>query len=284
MGTEKLRGAGLKNILSNKYWFAGFLFLALFIMSPAATALTTISQGYYTQDKLSLGSIVSLKKDTSDQVTASTNQTSDGMLGIVINNGNSLLTLTSGKGNQIQVATSGTAQVLVSDINGSISEGDHITASPIAGVGMKATDNSKIIGIAQAGLSDGQSSEVSYTNKSGQKNSVKIGQVPVIINVSFFYKQPNKTLIPAAIQNVANAFAGKNVSTLPILISLGIFVITLIVVVSIVYSMIHSSIISVGRNPMSQTAIYRGIVQLSTLVVAIIGACLVSIYMVLTKF
>lgn len=284
MGTEKLRGAGLKNILANKYWFAVFLFLALFIMSHAASALTTISQGYFTQDKLSLGSIVSLKKDTSDQVTASTNQTSDGMLGIVINNGNSLLTLTSGKGNQIQVATSGTAQVLVSDINGSISEGDHITASPIAGVGMKATDNSKIIGIAQAGLSDSQSSEVSYTNKSGQKNSVKVGQVPVIINVSFFYKQPNKTLIPAAIQNVANAFAGKNVSTLPILISLGIFIITLIVVVSIVYSMIHSSIISVGRNPMSQTAIYRGIVQLSALVVAIIGACLVSIYMVLTKF
>lgn len=284
MGTKKLGGAGLKNILANKYWFAAFLFMALFILSPAASALTTISQGYFTQDKLSLGSIVSLKKDTSDQVIASTNQSSDGMLGIVINNGNSLLTLTSGKGNQIQVATSGTAQVLVSDINGIISEGDHITASPIAGVGMKATDNSKIIGIAQAGLADSQSSEVSYTNKAGQKNSVKVGQVPVIINVSFFYKQPNKTLIPAAIQNVANAFAGKNVSTLPILISSGIFIITLIVVVSIVYSMIHSSIISVGRNPMSQTAIYRGIVQLSALVVAIIGACLVSIYMVLTKF
>jgi hypothetical protein len=78
--------------------------------------------------------------------------------------------------------------------------------------------------------------------------------------------------VPAAIQNMANALAGKSVSTLPILISLAIFIVTIIVVVSIVFAMVRSSIISVGRNPMSQSAIYRDIIQLSALVLAILAS------------
>jgi poly-D-alanine transfer protein DltD len=82
---------------------------------------------------------------------------------------------------------------------------------------------------------------------------------------------------------LANALAGKTVSALPILISLAIFIITIIVVVSIVYAMVRSSIISVGRNPMSQSAIYRDIIQLSALVLAILAVGVISIFLVLTR-
>jgi hypothetical protein len=102
--------------------------------------------------------------------------------------------------------------------------------------------------------------------------------------VAYFYKQPDKTIIPQALQNVANALAGKKVNALPILISVGIFFIMLIIVVSIIYSLIHSSIISVGRNPMSQAAVYRNVIQLSGLVIVIIGVSVGAIYMVLTRF
>jgi hypothetical protein len=54
--------------------------------------------------------------------------------------------------------------------------------------------------------------------------------------------------------------------------------------VSIIYAMIHSSIISVGRNPMSQAAVYRNVLQLSVLVVVILMVAVASIYMVLRKF
>jgi len=47
--------------------------------------------------------------------------------------------------------------------------------------------------------------------------------------------------------------------------------------------MIHSSIISVGRNPMSQAAVYRNVIQLSSLVVFILAVAIASIYMVLTR-
>jgi hypothetical protein len=110
-----------------------------------------------------------------------------------------------------------------------------------------------------------------------------VAQIPLLVNVSYFYKQPDKTIIPAGIQNIANGIAGRKVDSLPILVSAGIFVIMLIVVVSIIYTMIRSSIISIGRNPMSQSAVYRDLIQLSALVLGILTVGVVAIYMVLTK-
>lgn len=251
-------------------------------LSVTVSAITYISQSYSTTEKLSLGSVVSLKDDTTDQIVASTNDNVDNLLGVVVNADNSVMSLSSGSFNKAEVATSGTLQVLVSDINGAVIGGDQITASPISGVGMKASSNVRVVGIAQGNLSTNGSKQT-YTDKTGAKKTVIIGQIPVLVNVSYYFKEPDKTIVPAAIQNLANSLAGKNVSALPILISVAIFIITIIVVVSIIYSMIRSSIISVGRNPMSQSAIYRDIVQLSALVLVILGIGLISIYLVLTR-
>jgi len=263
-------------------WLVG-ISLLIIALPWGVNATTTISQSYSTSDKLSLGSIVSLQKDSADQVVAASSSNVDSLLGVVIDAGDSLLSLTSNKDNQVQVATSGTTQALVSDINGTISAGDNITASPISGVGMKATTNSKIIGIAQSGLNNNSGSQQAYTDKSGNKHTALMGQVTVLVNVSSYFKEPDKTLVPSALQNLANALAGRTVSTLPILISSAIFIMTLIVVVSIIYAMIRSSIISVGRNPMSQSAIYRDLIQLSALVLVILSVSMLSIYLVLTR-
>jgi hypothetical protein len=257
--------------------------LAVMALPAAAQALTTLSQAYTTTDTLSLGSIVSLKDNASDEVSAATPANASGLLGVVIDNDSSLLSLTSSKSNQVQIATSGVIQVLVSNINGDISAGDQITASPVSGVGMKATNNAKVIGVAQTSLNGNQGSSQSYTDKSGKKHSMVLGTIPVDINVSYYYKQPDKTLIPHSLQNIANALAGKSVKPLPIILSIAVFIVTLIVVMSIIYSMIRSSIISVGRNPMSQSAVYHNVMQLSALVVGILAVAVVSIYMILTR-
>ncbi len=146
---------------------------------------------------------------------------------------------------------------------------------------MKATGNVRIIGIAQGDM--GQGTKETYKEKSGTEKSANLSQIPVLVNVAYYFKQPEKTIIPSSIQNVANALAGREVKTLPILVSGGIFLITMVVVMSIIYSMIRSSIISIGRNPMSQAAIYRDLLQLSALVLVILTIGVASIYMVLTK-
>jgi hypothetical protein len=274
------------NYFASPYTKPLLVILALISLAIPATAgaVTPISQGYSSSDKLSVGSIVSLQNNTTDQVSATTISNLNSIFGVVINDSNSLISLTSGQGEQFQVATSGVVQVLVSDISGDIYQGDQITASPISGVGMKATDSVKVVGIAQDRLSNNNGSKQSYKDKNGHKHTVLAGQVPVLINVSYYYKQPIKTLIPTAVQNIANAMAGRPVNSLPILISMGIFILTMIIVTIIVYSMVHGSLISVGRNPMSQSAIYRELIQMSALVVGILGVAVVSIYMVLSKF
>jgi hypothetical protein len=274
--------ATLFKVPHSKFRLVAMVLLGLAV--PASvSAITTLSQGYLTSESLSLGSIVSLQNNTSDHVSAATTANANNILGVVINADSSLLSLSNNQDNQVQVATSGVIQVLASDINGDIHQGDQITASPINGVGMKATNNAKVVGISQGSLSNSGSSHETYTDKAGKKHSVLLGEIPVQVNVSYFFKQPDKTVIPMAIQNVANALAGKKVNPLPILISGAIFLITLIVVVSIIYSMIHSSIISVGRNPMSQSAIYRDLIQMSALVLGILAVSLIAIFMILTK-
>jgi hypothetical protein len=277
--TSKFINFGGKGILK-----ALVLIFAVLLAVPAgAAASTLISESYISKDPLTTGSIVSLKKNTSDQVELASTANTNYILGIVIDSVNSQLTISSNKANEVHIATSGVEPVLVSDINGSIAVGDSITSSPIAGVGMKATDNVKVVGVAQEAFPNGGASKQTVKDKQGKQQDVKLGQISALVNVAYYYKQPDKSIIPPAIQNVANALAGKKVNSLPILISIGIFIMAMIVVVSIVYSMIHSSIISVGRNPMSQAAVYRNVIQLSTLVIIILAVAVGSIYMVLTK-
>lgn len=259
--------------------------MSLVIALPLSVgAVTTISQGYTTEDTLSIGSIVSLKDGTSDQVVASSSSNVNNILGVVINDGSSLLTVSNGEEDQVQVATSGIATVLVSDINGPVVQGDQITASPVRGVGMKATSNAKVVGVAQSAPTNSANKDQTYTDDQGKKQPITLGEVQLLVGVTYFYAEPDKTLIPPAIQNLANALAGKTVNSLPIIISAIIFIVTIIVVVSIIFSMIRSSIISVGRNPMSQSAVFRDVIQLSALVLGILAVAVIAIYVILTRF
>ena len=264
-------------------YLLSFLFVLVMLANwVTVTADPLITQGYNIGQSVPIGSIVSIKKGTNNDVVASNLVSSNSLVGVVISNNNAQVSLSTGS-NQVQVATNGVSQVLVSNINGSIVAGDEIAASPINGVGMVATQDSEIIGTAQGSFPNATASTETITNSNGSKQIVKIGNIPVLVSVGYYTKQPNKTLIPSELQNIANALAGKQVKTLPIILSVVVFIITLIVVVAIIYSLIHGSIISVGRNPMAQSAVYRNVLQLSALVVGVIAASMFAIFMILTK-
>lgn len=258
-----------------------FVIVASFFWGASAHGLTTISESYDSDTQIPVGSLVSLVKNTSDKVQASLSSNVDNLLGVVVNPNNSLLSVTTAGSNHTEVATSGTLDLLVSDVNGPVVQGDHITASPLAGIGMKANGNVRVVGIAQGGVSG--THETTVKDGDGKDQKVTLGQVPVLINVAYFFKEPDKSIIPAALQSVANSLAGKTVQPLPIIVGAGIFLVTLIVVMSIIFTMIRSSIISVGRNPMSQSAVYRDVIQLSALVLGILAVATIAIYMVLTR-
>jgi len=256
-------------------------FIALSCNIPSVKADTAITNGYSAKESLSPESIVSDLPNNTNQIELANLANQMNMIGIVQANNNSEVSLSSGT-NQYQVATSGISQVLVTNINGNISPGNEVTISPINGVGMLATSNAEVVGTAQSAFPN-QSATTESVKINGRGQTVKIGTISVLISVSYYNKQPSKTIIPAALQNLANSVVGKQVKALPIILSAVIFIITLIVVVSIIYSLIHSSVISVGRNPMAQSAVYRNVMQLSALVVVIIGVALFAIFMILTR-
>lgn len=262
------------------------LIVAAFVLTAPVISLaaTVISQGYQSSEPLSVGSIVSLDKDASNSIKASKIDNVDSLFGVVVSANSTLLALTSEQKNQVQVASSGVVQTIVSDINGKVRAGDLITASPMSGVGMKATSNTRVVGSAQADLanSSGKSTQ-SYTDQSGQKVQAELGVIPVLINVSYYFKEPEKTVIPTLIQNVANTIAGKKVSPLPIIISLVIALVGMAGTISLIYSAIRSSIISVGRNPLAQSAVYRSLLQVIALTTGVIAIALGAIYLILSR-
>lgn len=259
-------------------YLAGLIAVFVLITVPAL-AITPVSQSYLTSKPIPLGSLASLDGNSTDRVVATTTATVKNLIGVTIND-STPLTITTSDSNSSLVATSGIAPTLVSNINGEIELGDQITASPIVGVGMKATTNTKIVGIAQSAMT---SKKTETVNVDGKDQSIEIGEISLLISVGYHYQEPEKTLIPVAIQNIANAMAGKKVEPLPIIVSLIIFIVTMVVVISLIYAIVRSSIISVGRNPLAQSAVYRNAIQLSVLVMAIIAASIIAIYLVLTK-
>lgn len=257
--------------------------VASLVLAPlsAGAVATYIAESYAVESSIPMNAIVSLKNNSSDSVEPSNTGNVDSMIGVVIDRSDASISLSNGKENQAQIAKTGTLQVLVSDINGAVEQGDYITASPINGVGMRATGSTKVLGIAQNNLTNGVDQKVKSAE--GSEQTVKVGTVPVLVSVSGYIEKSDESFIPRPIQEIANTLAGRTVSPLPILLSLGVFVVTLIVVTVIIYSMVRNGIISVGRNPLSSSAIYRNVMLLSVLVLGILVGSGIVIYFILTR-
>lgn len=259
----------------------GVIFMLLaFPALPLFAASTYLAESFTADEALPLDSLVSLKAGADDHVVLADALNVDNMIGVVIDRSDASIAVTDEGSNQVQVARSGTLQVLASDINGSIQQGDYITASIISGVGMRATGSTKVIGLAQSGLSNTTTQEV---ESGGITQTVNIGTVTVLVSVSGYIDNSGNSFIPRPVQEVANTLAGRNVGPLPIVLSLGVFLVTLIIVTIIIYSMVRNGIISVGRNPLSSAAIYRNVMLLSVLVLGIIVGAGIIIYLILTR-
>lgn len=257
-----------------------FLFI-LGISSLRVQGASSIAQGFQTDSSgVVAGALVSLKSGTANTVELSTPQNVDHMLGIA--GENSLIELSSSSG-KVPVVTSGETAALVSDINGEVKTGDKITASPIAGVGMKATTSSMVIGTAQADLSSAKPETRSVTDKKGGKQSVKIGAIPVQVD-KVFYENSQKldSYVPQVIQDFANNLAGRSVSPIRVMVAGLLIIFVFITVIVLLYSSIRSSISSIGRNPLSESAVYKSLLQVGLTVFGVMAFTVIVIYLILT--
>lgn len=258
------------------------LLIALSVQSPLKAQ--TVTQGYNSDQSLQRGMIVTIKKDDGTKVELASQKNIDQLHGIVVNNNDAPVTLSSGT-SQVYVATTGKFKVFVSNQSGTINAGDYITISALDGIGMRAGTKEKVV-IGRALESfDGKASSLSQTkvkDSAGTEVAVSIGRIDVDLKVSSnpLYRQPSAN-IPEFLQNASEAIAGKPVNPVRVYIGVGIFLISTLVALSLMYGGVRSAIISVGRNPLSKKSIIRSMTQVIIVGMTIFISGIFGVYLLL---
>jgi hypothetical protein len=268
------------------YWTGIIAGLIAPVMVVTTVAGQAVSQAYGVTGTVQKGMIVMLDPGNSKKVKALSNTSDVSMLGVVVAANDTAISL-SGDSSvyQVFVAASGKYNALVSNQNGAIKAGDIISISALDGIGMKADAGQSVV-LGKALSSFDGSSNVSGTatlkTTNGTKN-VSIGTVEIDINISHnpLAESDSGLSIPSFLRKSGEGIAGKSVSAARLYTSFGVLVLTLFMTASLLYGGVHSSLVSLGRNPLAKTSILRGLIQvvLLGLIVFVIG--LVAIYLLL---
>jgi len=274
-----------RRLISHYLSYGCFILLAFLVIFSGnllhAQGATAIAQGFRTSEtNLTPGALMSLKLGNNSTVELANSDRVSRLIGVV--GSNSLIEF-GGESGSIQVVTSGVTQALVSDANGPINAGDKITASPIDGIGMKTTDNSQIVGTAQVAMNTATARTRTVQGKDGSQITVHIGLVQIQVGVTF-YVTPNSqvSFLPAFLQDFANTVSGKEVSPVRVIIAALILLLAFLSIAVLLYSTVRSSIISIGRNPLSEKAVRKSIIQIGITVAGILLLTLITIYLILT--
>lgn len=266
------------------YGLLSVVFLcAVFVAAPARAedAPAAIAQGFTMNGEQTPGAIVSFADGSkSGNVKLANSASAEKLAGVISQK--PLVELSGGE-EQAQVVISGMALVLVSDVNGTMKYGDKIAPSPVSGVGMKATASGLVLGTAAGDFSAIQQvAERKIRNKDGVEQTVKIGLLPVQINVSY-YQAPDddRSILPPFLQQFINTVAGKPVGLIRSIIALLLLVAGLGGIAVLIYASVRSSIISIGRNPLSAPAVHRSLLEVGAIAVGVLLVVVIAVYLVL---
>jgi hypothetical protein len=257
----------------------------LFLLTPVVWADSgAIAQGYKTASaNVTKGALLSLVSNSSTTVEPANTANSANLVGVAADK--PLVELSGSSQSNTQVVVGGSTEVLVSTINGEVKAGDKITTSPISGVGMKAVDAAQIIGTVQANLDSVKTVDQSVTAKDGKKETVKVGLVPVAINVTYYSAAAAKgvisSFVPPFLQSIANTVTGRQVSPLRVLLGAIVLLLGFIAVIVMIQTSIRNGLISLGRNPMAQKALRRGLLDVIIAAAGLLVIITATVYVVL---
>jgi hypothetical protein len=249
-----------------------FLFISLsvliFIPLQAGAVATTISKAYNSSGPITDGSLVSLDQKVGNAINEANSSNGNRLLGVAVANNNSLLAINSSN-STVQVAISGTVNALVSSVNGNIRVGNQVSVSPFNGIGIDAVDGSKIIGLAETPFTSSTNGAIKLAvkDKQGKIKNIWVGFAKIEISIgSGSYASASGGTQVNSLQKLFKGFTGKTVPTVRIVTSLGIAFVALLSLVTLIYSSIYGSIISIGRNPLAKHAVSRALIVIIGLI------------------
>lgn len=240
-----------------------------FLFLPPVFAQAFSSSGYTAERKLPPGMIVSQVTGDDQLVELANRDNAENLLGVVVESDQSLFQVSSQE-NNVQVVTNDITEVLVTDSNGTVQTGDYITASNIDGIGIKADeDHDTVVGVARGDFSDPDVRSV----ETGEGGTEEIALAPVSIMVQVGDNPvagSQSSFLPEFIQGSANALAGEPVAPARIILSLLVITSGFIGSLILLYGAVSSTIISIGRNPLSDKSIYSGLLRMISVTFGII--------------
>ncbi len=258
--------------------------IGTFVFSRRAAA-DTVSQAFTSNTQLAQGSVVSLKTNSQTVVELANTANNESLLGVVVVPQNVLVNLNTNDGNT-QVVSNGQVSILVSNINGEVTNGDLLTSSPVAGVAMKATEQTRVVGTAQEDFTQAKQKRTqTIKDKDGKDTTLTIGVLAANIAIGS-YSPPNSlqnNSLVSGVQSFAISATGKPVSVVRAVAALLVLLIAAAVSVVILYTSLTSSIRSIGRNPLSKHAILQSLLQVIVAVVAIMLSGFAIVYLILTR-
>jgi hypothetical protein len=249
-----------------------FCFLVLFGVAPIWAASPNISHSYRAAKPIAEGSIVSISPKKLDYIEESNTSNGSGVIGVTLKSGDSLLAFDPDS-SKVQVATSGTVNTLVSNVNGDIKVGDQISTSPFNGIGMKSELGTYVIGVAQTDFNSKSQGATTKTvkDKTGQQKDISVGYARISIVVGEVVNSNGKQ--PNGLQKLIKSLTGRTLSTWRIVLSMAVGLVTAIAIITLIYASIYGGIISIGRNPLAKSIIFRALssVLSMSILVALIG-------------
>lgn len=263
----------LTRLKSKNLLIAACLLMLLVALSANAVA-DTLARTFGANQTIPQGSVVALSRSNSQNVELAPAGDVSRIYGVAINPSDSAVTLDTGTP-KVTVITSGSFQVLVSLSSGTIQNGDYLSMSKTDGVAAKASVNQAyILGKALANF-DGGSGVVSGSGQTA------IGLIKVDVSPGKNPLSKSDPSVPGPLLKIANALAGRPVTAVRVYTALGVFLVTLAVAGSLIWVGVRTSMISIGRNPLSKHSIIQGLVQVIVAAAVVFGGGLVGVYLLL---
>jgi hypothetical protein len=250
--------------------------IGLFLLAagPLAAKADNVVQGFSGPPTIQPGMVVAIDKAASKTVKLAPANNSNLIYGVAVDPSDAPITLV-GQNSQVFVATSGTYQVLVSAAGGAIVPGDYISMSAINGIAGKAQVGQPVI------LGKAQSAFNGTTNAISASNGVNIGRIFISLGIAKNPLANSDPTLPYFLRKVADSVSNKSVPAIRVYTALLIFLVSIAATIAILWSGVRSSLISLGRNPLSRHAIFSGMYKVVFTGIGVFIIGLAGVYLLL---
>lgn len=246
-------------------------------------------ESYDSDTAMQVGTVVQVDPSNSDKIIPATQDALSKAFAVVIsrNRLQPLQIVDTTEQGRVYIATSGRHQALVTNENGTIQPGDFLVVSSLSGTLMKSSPKQEMVFAKALSGFDGSNNSVATTTLQDTEGrphkQIGIGLIPISIQIIANPESEisTKANLPEQLQRLGQQIAEKEVSQIRIYLSMAIVTLSIIVALTVLYVGVRSSIIAIGRNPLSKKPILRGLLQvvLTSILVLIIG--LFAVYLLL---